>query len=147
MENLNETQKLELSSEALVYLKETAKWQKFFAILGFIAIGFLVVIAIFAGVIFGALGNAGLMPIPPFFFSVIYLLIAGLLILPAIYQYKFATQTLAALQSNNSEMLTEALKNQKSYNKYNGILTIVVLGLYAVILLIGLIAGLFSAFM
>ena len=49
MENLQENRKIEIGQESLGYLNTTRKWTMFFAILGFIFLGLMLIIGLLAG--------------------------------------------------------------------------------------------------
>ena len=133
------------------YLGETARWAKFFAILGFIFCGFIVLMGFFYTTIIGMMSNrlggvgvgateVGIMGGVAIFFC---LLIALLYFFPCLYLYNFASRMQVAIRAKDQEKLTTAFKNLKSYFRYIGILTIIVLGFY---LLIFLFAGIGAAF-
>lgn len=131
------------------FLAETAKWAKFLSIVGFVscgllAIGGLAVVTIFgsmsqsmgAGSGMGAGFGAGL--------SLIYIAIAVLYFLPCLYLYRFATAMQAALGVHDGVKLQESFKNLKSCFKFLGILTLVVLAIYALGFLFGGMAAMFA---
>ena len=127
---------LQLDSTAKEFLKETAKWAHFLSILGFIGIGFLVLIAVFAGTIFSAMGNSmqGMRMYSGSFgviMGAVYFIIALLYFFPVYYLFKFSTNAKKAFANNDSESLTESLGYLKSHYKFIGILMIVCLALYA----------------
>jgi hypothetical protein len=133
---------LQLQNEAKDYLKESAKWSMFLAILGFIGIGFMALMAILMT------SAMSMMPddVPgPFgaikgFISILYLVFAILYLFPIYYLYKYADNAKKAVNFNNSEMLTTAFSNLKSHHKFLGISAIVIISLYilaAVVMVIG----------
>jgi len=132
---------LQLQTAAQDYLRESAKWSMFLAILGFIGIGFMALMAI---VMTSAISMMPDVP-GPFgaikgFISIMYLVFAILYLFPIYYLYKYADNTKKALNSQNSELLTNALSNLKSHHKFLGISAIVVISLYilaAVVMVIG----------
>lgn len=146
METQNTTP--QLNSEGLAFLKETAKWGYFLSILGFIGIGFMVIIALFAGAIFSTLpggdyGYSGIMS--GAFFTIFYLLFALLYFFPVLYLYKFSSKMKQAINQNNTQELNASLGYLKSHYKFIGILTIVMLSIYALIFIVGLVGGLAAA--
>jgi hypothetical protein len=148
MENQNNNE-MHLNASALEFLKESAKWSKFLAIMGFIGIGFMVLAAIFMGTIMSLLpmgGGMGVTEAMPFtFISILYIIIAGLYFFPVYYLYKYANDTKIAIQNNDSELLSTGLGFLKSHHKFLGIMMIVILSLY-VLMFIGMIAmGIFAA--
>ena len=146
-DNLSQVSKpteLTLNNDAISFLKETAKWTNFLAIMGFIGIGLLVIIALFVGTIFSALpeGTNPYSDIGAGVLTFIYLLMAALYYFPVMYLYRFANKMKVALGRNDGENLTAAFMNLKSHYKFVGILTIVMLGLYALLIILALIGGL-----
>lgn len=134
---------LQLDQSAKDFLKETAKWAYFLSILGFIMIGFLVLIAVFAGTFLttmgsmvpamGAMGGSfGLV------MGIVYFFIAALYFFPVYYLFKFATNTKAAFRNNDSEALTNSFSYLKSHYKFIGVCTVVVLGFYALMLVLAI---------
>jgi len=136
-----------IKDEIKSYLRESAKWAKFLAILGFIASAFLILGALSAGFFmsaaFSELDNSAI-PFSSGLISVFYLLIAGIYFMPVLYLYRFATNTQAALNSNNQIALTTAFKNMKSLYKFMGIAAILFLGFYGLIIVLTLLGGMGS---
>jgi hypothetical protein len=127
-----------VSSESATYLRETGSWGNFLAIVGFIGVGLIVLLALFASSVFALMGaNAG---IPVGLISGIYLCIAALYFFPVLYLYKFSAKIKEALQKKDTVLLEGALENLKSLFKFMGITTAVMLGLYALII-VGTILG------
>jgi hypothetical protein len=136
---------LALTRESLVYLNEIRRWTMFFAILGFIGVALLVLMAFFVGAVFqlfsqfpGA-GPGGNMPTT--MFTVIYLVIALLYFFPVLYLYRFSSNLKRALQLNDTDSLTMSFRWMKAHFKFVGVITIVLLSFYALALLIGIFAG------
>lgn len=138
---------LVLTKGSVSFLQETAKWAKFISIVGFIGIGFLVLIALFAGTFLSAMTSE--MEGMPFgsgiFISVIYIIMAALYFFPILYLYRFSVKTQEALRLSNTQVLQEALENLKKHYKFYGILLIVALGFYALAFLFGIIGGIIGA--
>ena len=139
-----------LSSASLQYLKETAKWGKFLAIVGFIGVTLIVILAIFAMTAMGAVlsqqltGAAG--AIGAVGLGLLYLGFALLYFFPIYYMYKFSTNMKLGIANTNQSLITEAFKNLKSCFKFMGIFTMVILCIYALIFLLGLVGGLAAIF-
>jgi hypothetical protein len=149
MENQNN---LTLNDQAVDALRVSAKWCMFLAIVGFIGLGFLLLLAIFmyaamsavpemamAGAGAGMPGGmgAGFFGAMKGFLCGLYVVIAIVYFFPVYYLYKYAKGMKNALESSNSDMLTEALVNLKSHHKFLGIMTIVMISLY-IVLFIGM---------
>ncbi|GAA5038742.1 hypothetical protein GCM10011506_36960 [Marivirga lumbricoides] len=137
---------LSVSDVALVYLKETSKWTKFLAIMGFIVAALTVVFGFFSSsimpLIYQQQFEVGMMPSAfSFVFAFIYITIGVLYFFPSLYLYKFSEKSKGAIQRQDSEALTEAFKNQKSLYKFWGIFTIIILGLYALMFIFGVLGA------
>jgi len=141
---------LQFTVQAQGFIRETAKWASFLSIIGFIAIGFMVLgaLAMFAlGSTLGAMGGGAMGAMGMMgggFAGVIFLLMAVLYFFPVMYLFKFASNTKEALNSNNTERLTVAFENLKSHYKFAGILTIIIVAFYAlafIFSIIGAVAG------
>lgn len=141
---------LTISTSSMAYLREIGKWAKFFAILGFIGIGFMVLGGLFFGTFMGRLGGgamgAGMVGMAPGIMGAIYVIFAVIMVVPMIYLNKFANYISVAINSNDNHSLEMAFEKFKSYYKYIGIFTIVILGIYALIFVFAIFAGLASAF-
>lgn len=122
------------------FLKETAKWTKFLAILGFIGVGFMVLGSI--SILFASSSFMSNDAFPfggRIFMMLLYLAFAVLYYFPISYLYQFSENTKKAIENNDNNAIRDAFEFLKSHYKFMGILTIVVLALYAVILLFALI--------
>lgn len=135
----NQNIEMNLNETAIGFLKESAKWSMFLAILGFVGVVFMLIAGIFMGTIMSNLpmgnemGNRmGSNPFSmmPGLIAVLYIIIAVLYFFPIYYLYKYADKTKIALQSANANMLTEGLGYLKSHHKFLGIMMIVIISLY-----------------
>jgi len=125
------------------HLKETARWARFLAIVGFVMTGFIVLAAIFAGSIFSTLSSAApeLSIFPTAGITVTYLIVAGLYFFPCLFLFQSSQKLTLALQSGSSEELTLAFEKLKSFFRFVGIMTLVVVGLYALMLVFLILGG------
>ncbi|MEO8253823.1 MAG: hypothetical protein ABI554_05490 [Flavobacterium sp.] len=140
---------LHFTEESKSYLKETAKWAYFLAILGFIGIAILILFALFFGTIFSKLSSFGgnVSPIPMMagsFITAIYLILAAIYFFPIYYLFQFASKAKAAFAFENNEKLTESLQYLKSHYKFMGIMAIIMFSFYGVIFLFSMIMMLFA---
>jgi hypothetical protein len=145
MENENQSSfdsfELHLNHTALDYLRESAKWSMFLAILGFVGVGFLALMAIIMTSVMSA------MPETPGPFgaikgivSIFYIVIAIIYLIPIYYLYRYASNTKKAIFSKDSALLTEAFGALKSHHKFLGIAAIIIISLYilaAIVMVIG----------
>ena len=119
------------------HLSDTARWAKFLSITGFVFCGLILLGSLFAVI---ALTSADTVSAGAT--QMIILLVFMLLyILPLIFLFNFARNMQTALRQSDQLALTTSFKNLKFCYKYLGILTIVMLGLYALALIVGLMAG------
>jgi hypothetical protein len=157
MENSFENKKIEMGQEAIGYLDTTRKWTMFFAILGFVVIGLMLVFSLFAGSMISGLtsgiagglegmegmegmegletakavgGFAGIMVF------IVMLIFALIYFFPLLFLYRFSKHSANAVSNLDANELTLALKNIKSYWKYMGILVIILLAVYLLVFLI-----------
>ncbi|MBK8054453.1 MAG: hypothetical protein IPK35_14600 [Saprospiraceae bacterium] len=138
---------LQLDSTAVSHLKETAKWAKFLSIVGMVMMGIIVLIGIIMMVSIGSisslspeLGNLGGMGAGLGF---VYLILAGIYAYPIWKLYGFSNLTKKALGTNDSTLLTQAFGAQKSMFKFMGFFTAILLGIYALIIVLGFLGFLF----
>ena len=124
------------------FLKETAKWTKFLAILGFVGIGFMVLgslVMLFAP---SSLMSNGDFPFGgKIFMMLLYLAFAVLYYFPISYLYQFSENTKKAIENNDNNAVRDAFEFLKSHYKFMGILTIILLSFYAIMIFIGLIGA------
>lgn len=151
MEETSAFEKFELHLEqsAKDFLKETAKWAYFLSILGFIGVGLMVVLALFAGTLFSTLGSTipGMGAMGGSFgvlIGVFYFALAAIYFFPVYYLNKFATNAKRAFRENDSEALTNSFEYLKSHYKFIGIFTLSIMILYGLILVFAVIGGLLS---
>ncbi|MCD0471129.1 hypothetical protein [Flavobacterium sp. JAS] len=135
---------LQLDQSAKDFLKEIAKWAYFLSILGFVAIGLMIVFAFFAGTVFTSMGNS--VPAMGSSFGAImgffYFFIAALYFFPVYYLNKFATNAKKAFRDNDSEALSASFGYLKSHYKFIGIMTLSILVLYGLIFAFGIFGAL-----
>lgn len=124
------------------FLKETARWTKFLAILGFVGIGLMVLgslVMLFAP---SSLMSNGDFPFGgKIFMMLLYLAFAVLYYFPISYLYQFSENTKKAIENNDNNAVRDAFEFLKSHYKFMGILTIILLAFYAIIIFIGLIGA------
>ncbi|MDP2723742.1 MAG: hypothetical protein Q8O72_13390 [Bacteroidales bacterium] len=129
------------------YLKETSTWGKFLAFVGYVTVGIFVLLALF--MMFGAsqLSNYTQSPMPmPFgFLGFIYLVLAGLYLIPINYLHKFAIRMKGGILQQDKAMVISGFENLKSLFKFMGVFTIVLLSMYALILIVAVPMAIFLA--
>lgn len=140
-DNLQTENTMNMNDQIKGYLMTASKWGKFLSIIGFIGVGLLIVMSfIFMLGIFPMPGMSNLnqspfMHIPFFLGGFLYLGIAVVSFFPVFYLYKFSAEMKEALIHNNEQTLTSGFENLKKMFTFYGIMTIVMLALYALMLL------------
>ena len=126
---LSNNKTLKLTENSLIFMTEVVKWAKFLAICSFVGLGIMVLFG--AGMIilqFEGLGTG----IQVVVMGIFYISMAGLSFFPAMYLYRFATASAEAIEKLNDDIFEDGIENLKSLFRFTGILTIIVLSLYAV---------------
>lgn len=140
MEELESTtvqEKPVMGNDAIeMYIKETAKWGKFLAIVGYVVMGLLVLLAIAVMLGMSALSKTTGHNIFSVWIGMIYILLAGVYYVPITYLYRFSVRAAQAVENNDEEEYTAAFENLKSLFKFLGIFTIVMFAIYALILVL-----------
>jgi hypothetical protein len=136
--NISNNSEQGLNGQIRDYILEIARWARFIGIVGFIGIGLMVIIALFAGAMMASamstLGQAS-----PFAgaggigVTVLYLLVALFYFFPVYYLYKGAIGLRDGIRNGDISTLEDGFKNLKSHYKFIGILLIIVLSIYALI--------------
>ncbi|MDA9555618.1 hypothetical protein N9R54_05215, partial [Pelobium sp.] len=143
-------QTLVIDETSRMFLFETAKWGRFLGIVGFVACGFLVIVALFLIFVGGAVSTAlekfgGMAGMMTGFTSSVYLLMAVIYYLPSKYLYDFAVYIKQALIINDQESLTYAFSRLKALYRFWGILMIILLAFYGLIIVFAVLVGGFAA--
>jgi len=138
-------QNLNLSKKELVVTQEArynfgiaGKWAKFLAIVGFISSGFVVLAGL---IMMGTAVSVSFAPAQFFLMGLVYLVMGGILIIPALYLLRYANAIAQGLQSDNQTEFDSAIQNLKSLFKFAGIYTIVLIGIYILVILIAFVAA------
>jgi len=149
------TENVLLTATAQQHLCQTGPWIRFFSILMFVASGFVMLVGILMVLMgfFGRLASSGALqgvgPMPGgigiVFLGPVYFLMALLVyILPAIFLYRYSGAIKTLRSSLSPLALEDAMKHQRTFWRYVGIMTSIMIALS---LLIGIVAGFLAAFM
>jgi hypothetical protein len=131
--------KLEVGDIAAAHLSETAKWGKFLAVVGMVFCILFILLGLFFSLLIGSFGNS-YGSTYAFFgpaLGIVYILIALLYFFPCLYLLRFSNKMKAALNTDDQVMLNDAFNNHRKLYKFVGILTIIVIGLYVVLIALG----------
>jgi len=138
-----ETPPVILTADAQLHLIRTGPWVRFLSIMMFIGAGFLIL----TGVSLALVGLTGMQsPIGPvaagalpngavFLLGPIYVIMALLIyIVPGIFLFRFASAIKMLKLDPSSLSLEDALKQQKTFWRYLGILAIILLCIFVLIM-------------
>ncbi len=147
MENQLEQQEqntpMMLNNQMKKHLYETAKWTNFLSLVGLVGIAILMVlsIAIIGGFI--SLGEELSAQISRALIGVIYFLITALYAYPTIRLLQFSRNLKRGLLENDEDIVTTSFQNLKSVFKFLGILTLILICIYAFIFLMAIVSKAF----
>jgi hypothetical protein len=141
---ITQLEQLTITTASKIFLRETAKWSYFLAIIGFILISLMLILAIFATTIFemamkmqpGIPESLGLI------MTFTYLLLAIIYFFPVYYLLQFSNKMKKALSTKNDETLAKAFEMLKSHYKFIGVFTIITISLYILFFIFAMIGAL-----
>jgi MFS family permease len=142
---------LQLDQSSINYLNESARWARFLAIIGFIFCGLMVIVGIFfggamAGMMSGMSGEtAQLSGAFSVMISFAYIVAALITFFPSLYLFLFGSRMRKAIHNNDQPVLTDALKNLKSFFKFYGIIMIITLSIYALAIIFGIVGAMIGS--
>ena len=122
------------------YLRETKPWVRLLSVLGFIFSGLMVLgglVVMVAGAAAGEAIGAGI--------GVVYLVLAGLYLLPLIHLHRYANAIGQAVLGGGATAVEDALLRQRSFWRTVGIMSLVMIGLYLLIIVVAMVAGMIGA--
>jgi hypothetical protein len=129
------------SPRAIDLLRQTRPWVRLFAILTFLGTGLMLL----AGVIgLVAVGVGGGRTTPNTWAMLVYIPFALLYFFPALFLWRYASRIAELEALRGTHQLERALEAQKSFWKFVGVLTVVVLGLYVLALVVMLVVVIFA---
>lgn len=150
MEQTSSLFSLSIDPVTKAYLSETARWARFLAICGFILLGLMLLFGIFVLVGMSSEigsnisqeygGSASMMEgLGMGAFAFMYIISALIIFFPLLYLLRFANRMRASLNGNDQQALNHSFQNLKSYFRYLGIITIILLAFYAIAIIFAVI--------
>ncbi|MBD3629293.1 DUF5362 family protein [Cyclobacterium sp.] len=139
MENMEENEPANSSHfpvEVKNYLLETSKWGNFLAIVGYVGIGLIILMALVVLIGFSFLNPVIGNDLDMGGIGLIYIVIAVVYYFPINYLHRFSKQIKLGITGNDEHSLTSGFENLKSLFKFMGIFTIITLSIYALFLFI-----------
>ena len=134
-----ETPQLVVTEEMRSHFYEMAKWAKFLGIVGFIMTGLIVMSAFTMGATLSALSDNPLTANNPLLglgggaVTVIFILYAFLIFYPSLLLYQYSSNAKTGVLYGEQFNLTSAVGKLKSLFKFWGIVTIIIIAIYALI--------------
>ena len=140
---ITQLEQLTLTSASKSFLRETAKWTKFLAIIGFVLTSLLLVFAVFLSTTYNSVAKTqlgipdemGVIMIIPF------LILAIVYFFPMYYLLQFSNEIKRAFSTKDDAILASAFEALKSHYKYIGVFTIITLSLYALFFVASIMLG------
>jgi hypothetical protein len=127
-----------VSEQSVEMLRQTRPWVMLIGVLCFIGSAFMLLGGL-AVIAMGALASAGAKSAAPMALGLVYIPLSGLYIYPGLKLTKYGGTIGRLLQSRASADLDAALEQQKSFWKFAGITTIIMIVLY-ILFFIGMMA-------
>lgn len=126
------------------HLRATKPWVRFMSVMSFIAAGLMVVaglMMILLSTARPAMAGFGIGPLV----GVLYILFAGIYIAPAYFLHQFASSIGNLMEGGGDVAMESALGSQKSFWRFVGIMTLVMICLYALVFVFAILFGVMSA--
>lgn len=139
---------LSIDSNSKSHLSEAAKWAKFLSIVGMVMLALMIVFAIvgitmlnkFSGA-FDTSNGSNVAGYGSAVFAIYFVVIGVIWFFPLLFTYRFANKMKVALAGNDQQALNTSFQNLKICYRYVGILTIVLLAIYALVIVFALIGA------
>ena len=133
-----------ITTTMVALFSQTRPWVRYLSIVGFIGFGMVALIGIVGGIAAMIGGSVLDLDFPGFLITIVYFAFAVLYFLPILYLHRYA----GALKRMSSESKTlameQALRHQKSFWKFIGILSIVSIALMTISLVVLFVVGAMS---
>jgi len=137
-----------VTAATIEHLRRAKPWVRFIAVMSFIGSVLLVVLGLVLAVMgsalpamFGGSSNPGV----GIGMGIVYLLLALLYIFPGLYLWRYANAIDSLVRYPQSLTLEEAMKHQTAFWRFVGILSAVMIAIYAVIFALAAVFGVLGA--
>jgi uncharacterized membrane protein len=127
-----ENSELIIIPETEVLLDETRKWAKFLAVLGFIFCGLMILLGVVSAFALDTISPEVSQVLNPVVFLLFYIVMTMVYFFPCLYLYRFAERTKKAINTKKAEFLTGSFDSLRDCFRFLGILSIIILVLYAI---------------
>jgi len=131
------------------HLSETAKWARFLAIVGLVLLALMVGFGIYFSTVVASSATSqfeddfGTGRSNPFAamgvgMAIVYVILALIWFFPLLFLLRFSNKMRSALAGNDQNLLNNAFQNLKASMRYVGIVTIIILVIYALVFVIAI---------
>lgn len=125
------------------HLSETAKWARFLAVVGFVLLGLFllggIAVALFTDRPLDTYGGSGAFSAFGVGISFVFLLASVIWFFPLLFLFRFGSRMRTALNGNDQNALNTSFQNLKICVRYVGIITIIIIALYALLLVFAIV--------
>jgi hypothetical protein len=126
------TGEVAFTGRAFDMLRQTKPWVRLMSIVMFVVAGLTLVFGIVIGI--GGMMSSGVRSAGiPAALGFVYIAMGLLYLAPGIYLFRYASRIALLVATRREDALEGALESQKSFWKFAGIITLVVIGLYVLI--------------
>jgi hypothetical protein len=126
------------------HLSETAKWARFLAIVGFIALVLITAFGIYTSIVLSRFEDMygyerrGFNNVLGLGSAITYLLVFLIYVFPVVFMFRFAGKMNQALESHDQGALNVSFQNLKVCFRYLGIVTIIGIVFVAIFIFLGI---------
>jgi len=134
-----------ITQGVLQQLAGTKPWVRLISVMMFIGAALLLLLGLVMGLMGGAIASASKNPMfsggMGIGIAAVYVVMALFYIYPAVKLWKYATSIGNLLNSGTAIDLETALSHQRSFWKFVGVITLIIISLYGAIFVIAMVAG------
>ena len=138
MEPASDTNQSAVITPAMIHsVSGLGPWTRFLAIMGFITVGFMLIVSAFllvAGILGGTVSRDLGGTVVPIMMTVMYVIMAVVYLFPALYLWQSAGAVVRLKNGAVREGMETALEKHRKFWKFIGILVIVFLVLYPIMM-------------
>lgn len=114
------------------YLRETKPWVRFMSVIMFIMVGFILIGSVFILLMPAGPAGGGMNVL----LALVYIAMGVLYVFPAYFLHQFASAIRSIERGGGDVAMEEALRSQKSFWRFVGIATLIVIAIYIVIIVV-----------
>src|SRR5687767_10772849 len=119
------------------HLRATKPWVRFMSIILFISVALIFLGAVVILLVPTGMGGSGVSAL----IAIVYLAMGALYIVPAYFLHQYASSIRSLEQGGGDVAMEEALRNQKSFWRFVGITTLVVICIYAIVIVFAMLGA------